>query len=80
MTDEDTISMSDGYSFSTDPLLSIIKVSSPTYENRKYMRLPNQTRLIGNNISWLIDGITSIILRIPLLELIHFTKSHKNIY
>ena len=30
MTDKDTISMSDGYSFSTDPLLSIIKILPTT--------------------------------------------------
>ena len=28
MADKDTISMSDGHSFSTDPLLSIIKILS----------------------------------------------------
>ena len=30
ITDKDTISMSDGHSFSTDPLLSIIKILSTT--------------------------------------------------
>ena len=30
MTDKDTISMSDGHSFSTDHLLSIIKILSTT--------------------------------------------------
>ena len=44
MTDEDTISVSDGHSFLTDPLLSIIKILSITGVNGKYMRLPNQTR------------------------------------
>ena len=44
----DTISMSDGHSFSTDPLLSIIKILSTTNGqlNGKYMRLPNQTKPI----------------------------------
>ena len=50
---KDTISMSDSQSFSTDPLLSIIKILSTTEEKGKYMTLPNQTRLIGNNFSWL---------------------------
>ena len=30
MTDRDTISVSDGHSFSTEPLLSIIKILSTT--------------------------------------------------
>ena len=30
MTNKDTISISDSHSFSTDPLLSIIKILSPT--------------------------------------------------
>ena len=30
MTDKDTVSMSDGHSFSADPLLSIIKILSAT--------------------------------------------------
>ena len=50
---KDTISMSDSQSFSTDPLLSIIKILSTTEEKGKYMTLPNQTRLIENNFSWL---------------------------
>ena len=41
MTDQDTISMSDGHNFSTDPLLSIIEILSTTLENGKYMRFPN---------------------------------------
>ena len=28
MTDKDTTSMSDGHSFSTDPLLSVVKISA----------------------------------------------------
>ena len=51
MTDKDTISVSDGHSFSSDPLLSIIKLLSTSWVNRKYMRLLNQTRLIGNHFS-----------------------------
>ena len=51
MTDKDTISMSDGHNFSSDPLLSIIKILSTSWVNRKYMRLLNQTRLIGNHFS-----------------------------
>ena len=42
MTDKDIISMSDGHSFLTDPLLSIIKILSTTYVNGKYRRLPNE--------------------------------------
>ena len=64
MTDKDTISMPDGHSFSTDTSLSIMKILSSTSVNGKYMRLPNQTRVIGNNFSWLIDGINRNILRI----------------
>ena len=60
MTDQDTISMPDGHRFSTDLLLSVIKILSATYVNEKYMRLPNQTRLTGNNFLWLIDGINKI--------------------
>ena len=45
------------------------------------MRLPNQTRLTGNNFSWLIDGINSNVLRISLPELNHLTHkvSYKHI-
>ena len=64
MTDKDTISMSDGHSFSTDPLLNIVKILLSASLNGKYMRLPKQTRLIGNNFSWLIYGINRNILRI----------------
>ena len=64
MSDKGTISMSDGHSFSTDPLLSTIKILSSASVNGKYMRLPNQTRLTGNNFSWLIDGISRNIVRI----------------
>ena len=41
MTDNDTTSMSHGHSFSSDPLLSIVKALPTTYVNRKYMRPPN---------------------------------------
>ena len=37
MTDSDTILMSDGHNFSTDNLLSIIKILSTTQENLKYI-------------------------------------------
>ena len=57
MTNKDTISMSDSHSFSNDPLLSIIKILSTTEEKGKYVTLPNQTKLTGNNFSWLIDDI-----------------------
>ena len=53
--------MSDGH-FSTDPLLSIIKILSPTWKNGKYVRLPNQARVIVNSFSWLIDGINSFMI------------------
>ena len=64
MTGKDTISMSDGHSFSTDPLLNIVKILLSASLNGKYMRLPNQTRLIGNSFSWLIYGINRNVLRI----------------
>ena len=78
MTDKDTISISDGHSFSTDPLLNIVKILLSTSLNGKYMRLLNQTRLIGNNFSWLIHGINRNVLRDTMLELHHFNKSHTN--
>ena len=53
--------MSDGH-FSTDPLLNIIKILSTTWKNGKYVRLPNQARVIENNSSWLIDGINSFMI------------------
>ena len=56
--------MFDSHSFSTDPLLSIFKILSTTEEKGKYVTLPNQTRLIGNNFSWLIDDINRNIFRI----------------
>ena len=56
--------MSDSHGFSTDPLLSIIKILSTTEEKGKYVTLRNQTRLIGNNFSWLIDDINRNIFRI----------------
>ena len=65
MTNKKTISMSDVHSFSTDPLLNIIKILLSASVSGKYMRLPNQTRLIGNNFSWLIYGINRNILMIP---------------
>ena len=64
ITDKNTISMSDGHSFSTDPLLNIIKILLSASVSGKYMRLPNQTRLIRNNFLWLIYGINRNILRI----------------
>ena len=64
ITNKDTISMFDSHSFSTDPLLSIFKILSTTEEKGKYVTLPNQTRLIGNNFSWLIDDINRNIFRI----------------
>ena len=36
MTDKDAPSMSDGHSFSTNPLLSIMKILSTTSVNGKY--------------------------------------------
>ena len=65
ITEKDTISMSDGHGFSTDPLLSIIKMLSTTEVNGKCMRLPNQTRPTGKKSSWLTDGINKSIFRIP---------------
>ena len=64
MTDKNAISMSDGHSFSTDPLLNIIKILLSASVSEKYMRLPNQTSLIRNNFLWLIYGINRNILRI----------------
>ena len=44
MADKDTISVSDGHSFSTDPLLSI-----------NYLTITNQTRLSGSTFSRLTE-------------------------
>ena len=71
--------MSDNYSFSTDSLLSIIKILSTTSVNGKYMRLPNQTRPIGKKLMvnrWHLKEYSQN----TILELNHFTKSHTNIY
>ena len=57
--------MSDGHSFSTDILLSNIKILSTTQVNGKYRRLSNQTRPTGNNFKWLTDDINRNVLRIP---------------
>ena len=66
MTHKNTFSMSDGHRFSADPLLNIILLSASV--SGKYIRLPNQTRLIGNNFSWLIYGINRNIHRIQCLS------------
>ena len=65
MTNKNTISMFVGHGFSTDPLLSIIKILSTTQVNGKYIRLPYQNRRTGKIFLCLTDGINGNILRIP---------------
>ena len=55
MTDQDTISVSDGQSFWTYLLLSIMNVWD-------FLTKPDQ---LEKNYSWLIDGININILKVP---------------
>ena len=81
MTDKDTISMSAGYSFSTEPLLSIIKILLTYYLSEREIyetSYPNQTNLKKNFMvnKWHKQEYSQN----TILELNHFTNSHTNVY